>query len=283
MKYNPFSMHHWNLAHNRTLDLGPKAVIMGILNVTPDSFSDGGQYDHLDNAIAAARLMIEAGAAIIDIGGESTRPGATPIDAETEKSRILPVIRALKHESDVIISIDTYRAETARAAIGEGAHIVNDVWGLQKDPDMARTVAETGAGIVIMHTGRGREVLDDVIEDQSHFLDRSLAIADEAGIDSQAIVLDPGIGFAKGMAENIALLNRFEELQQFGYPLLVGTSRKRFLGTITGKDDATMRDVATAATSVVARMNGACLFRVHDVAINRDALQVADALLNEIG
>jgi dihydropteroate synthase len=283
MTFNPFTKHQWKLAHERQLDLGPDAVIMGILNVTPDSFSDGGRYDQLETAIEAARLMIKAGATIIDIGGESTRPGAVPIDAEEEKRRVLPIVRALKRHDDVVISIDTYRAETAHAAIGEGADIINDVWGLQKDPDMARTVADMGAGVVIMHSGRERDVLDDVIEDQKLFLNRALGIALDAGIAREAIVLDPGIGFAKGMAENIALLNRFEELQQFGYPLLIGTSRKRFLGAITGQEDSTRRDVATAATSVVARMKGAAIFRVHDVAINKDALQVADALLNQNG
>ncbi len=223
--------------------------------------------------------MINAGAAIIDIGGESTKPGAVAINGKTELQRVLPVIRALADETDVVISIDTYRADTARAAIEAGCHIVNDVWGLQKDPDMADVVANTGAGVVIMHTGRERDILDDVIEAQRLFLGKSLQIAKKAGISENSIVLDPGIGFAKGADDCLELLNRFEELHEFGYPLLVGASRKRFLGTVTGHENFADRDIATAATSIVARMKGAAIFRVHDVATNLDALKVADALL----
>ena len=269
----------WSLAHGRVLELGASSIIMGILNVTPDSFSDGGVNIDPEKAVSAAKKMIDAGAAIIDIGGESTKPGAIAVDSETELQRVLPVIRALAGQTDAILSIDTYRAETAQAAIDAGCHIVNDVWGLQKDPEMANVVASTNAGVVIMHTGREREVLDDVVEDQRLFLEKSLQSAKNAGISENSIVLDPGIGFAKGYDENMDLLNRFEELHEFGYPLLVGTSRKRFLGTITGRENALDRDIATAATSIVARMKGAAIFRVHDVATNVDALKVGDALL----
>ncbi len=279
MTINPFSARRWKLAHNRSVELGNKAVIMGVLNVTPDSFSDGGQNVQIKSAIANTCAMVAAGATIVDIGGESTRPGATPIDADTEISRVLPIIQALIRETDVALSIDTYHAKTASAAIEAGVHILNDVWGLQKDPDMAGVVADTGAGVVIMHSGRGRTVLDDVIEDQQFYLGRSIDIAGNADISEDAIVLDPGIGFAKGIEENLALLNRFDELHQFGLPLLVGTSRKRFLGAITNRENPLERDVATAATSVVARVKGAAVFRVHDVAVNSDALKVADALL----
>ncbi len=271
---------NWKLAHGRQLVLADQSVLMGILNVTPDSFSDGGRFVSVNQAIAAAGAMQKAGATIIDVGGESTRPGAETVVVEEEIDRVIPVVQALKDELNVLISIDTYRAETATAAISAGAHIINDVRGLQKDKDMASVVADTGAGVVIMHTGREREILDDVIDDQHLFLNHSLEIAARAGIDKSSIVLDPGIGFAKGLDENLALLNRFEELHQFGYPLLVGTSRKRFLGAITGQKVADERDVATAATSVVARMHGASIFRVHNVAANRDALMVADALLH---
>ena len=273
----------WSLAHGRILELGATSIIMGILNVTPDSFSDGGVNIDPEKAVSAAKKMIDAGAAIIDIGGESTKPGAVAVDSEIEQQRVLPVIRALSDKTDAILSIDTYRADTARQAIEAGCHIVNDVWGLQKDPEMAPemadVVASTNAGVVIMHTGREREVLDDVIEDQRFFLGKSLQIAENAGISKNSIVLDPGIGFAKGTEDCLELLNRFEELHEFGYPLLVGASRKRFLGAVTGHEAFTDRDIATAATSIVARMKGAAIFRVHDVAANLDALKVGDALL----
>ena len=269
----------WTLAHDRNLELGTTSIIMGILNVTPDSFSDGGLNIDPGKAVITAKEMINAGAAIIDIGGESTRPGAIVVDGEAELQRVLPVIDALAEQTDATLSIDTYRASTARAAIEAGCHMVNDVWGLQKDPDMADLVASTGAGVVIMHTGREREVLEDVVEDQRLFLTTSIQIAKKAGIGEKSIVLDPGVGFAKGADDCLELLNRFEELHEFGYPLLIGASRKRFLGAVTGRENFTDRDIATAATSIVARMKGAAVFRVHDVAANLDALNVADALL----
>jgi dihydropteroate synthase len=267
------------LAHGRSITLGRKALIMGILNVTPDSFSDGGLFSSVDAAVAAAKAMADAGAAIIDIGGESTRPGATPVDAAEEQRRVLPVIEALSGEAGLILSIDTWRAETARLAVSAGAHIVNDVWGLQREPEIARVAAQTGAGVVAMHTGRGREVLADPIADQLAWFERSLAVADAAGVERGRIVLDPGFGFAKETVEaNLSLISRFDALHGLGLPLLAGTSRKRFLGAISGRE-AAERDVATAATSVILRLAGASVFRVHDVAANRDALSVADALI----
>lgn len=271
-------MSRWNLAHKRYLDLGGSARIMGILNVTPDSFSDGGRFSGADSAIDAALAMAEAGADIVDVGGESTRPGADPVSGEDEQRRVLPVIEKLAAQSNVLISIDTWRAETARLAIAAGAHIINDVHGLQRDPGMAQAAAETGAGLVIMHTGRDRQKLPDVIADQNLFLGRSLELARAAGVGMDRIVLDPGFGFAKDTDENLALMARFAELKSFGLPLLAGVSRKRFLGAVTGRD-AQERDVATAAASAMLRLAGAAVFRVHDVAINRDALRLADAML----
>ncbi|MEI9421746.1 dihydropteroate synthase [Mesorhizobium sp. Cs1299R1N1] len=269
----------WQLAHERHLELGGKAVVVGILNVTPDSFSDGGLFDAPETALVQARRMIGEGAAIIDVGGESTRPGAAAISATEEQARILPVIEALARAGDVLISVDTYRAETARLAVAAGAHIVNDVWGLQREPDIARVAAETGAGLVIMHTGRDREKLPDVIADQLAFLGKSLEIGRGQGVADDQIVLDPGFGFAKETAEeNLDLMARFSELGALGFPLMAGTSRKRFIGTVTGRDAAD-RAAGTAATSVILRLKGAHLFRVHDVAINVDALAVADAML----
>ncbi|ESZ23903.1 dihydropteroate synthase [Mesorhizobium sp. L2C084A000] len=269
----------WQLAHGRHLDLGGKAVVVGILNVTPDSFSDGGQFDAPEKALAQARRMIGEGALVVDVGGESTRPGAAAVSASQEQDRILPVIEALAGVSEVLISVDTYRADTARLAVAAGAHIVNDVWGLQREPDIARVAADTGAGLVIMHTGRDRQKLPDVIADQLTFLRRSLEIVRQNGIADDRIVLDPGFGFAKETAEeNLDLMARFSELHALGLPLMAGTSRKRFIGTVTGRDAAD-RAVGTAATSVILRLQGADLFRVHDVAFNVDALALADAML----
>jgi dihydropteroate synthase len=282
MDCTPFEPRKWRLAHGRQIVLGPKAVIVGILNVTPDSFSDGGLFASAADAIAQARRMIAAGAAIVDVGGESTRPGGAPISAVEEQGRVLPVIEALAADGQALISIDTYREETARLAVAAGAHIVNDVWGLQREPAIAQVAAESGAGLVIMHTGRGRETLPDVIEDQLAFLGRSLETARSAGVPEAQIVLDPGFGFAKETAaENLDLMARFGEMHRLGLPLMAGTSRKRFIGAATGRPPSE-RAAGTAATSVILRLEGAALFRVHDVAINRDALAVTDAMLQRI-
>ena len=272
---------NWQLAHGRSLRLGHEGILMGILNVTPDSFSDGGRFDAVDRALEQARRMIAEGAAIIDIGGESTRPGADPVSAASEQERVLPVIRALSGKDGPVISVDTYRAQTARLAVEAGAHIVNDVWGLQREPAIARLAAETGAGLVIMHTGRERERLADVIADQRLFLERSLQIAAGAGVAAEQIMLDPGFGFAKDAHENFALMARFGELHALGYPLLAGTSRKRFVGHATGRE-GDGRDIGTAATTALLRVKGAAVIRVHDVAINRDAMRIADAMMAEM-
>ncbi|KTR06641.1 dihydropteroate synthase [Aureimonas ureilytica] len=270
----------WNLAHGRSLELGSQSVLMGILNVTPDSFSDGGAYrGDVSRAVDAALRMIEEGAAIIDVGGESTRPGAEPVEAEEERRRVLPVIEALASRSDCLISIDTYRSETARAAVQTGAHIVNDVWGAQRDPAIAEVAATTGAGLCLMHTGRERVRGSDAIADQFQFLETSLRIAADAGVSTAQIVLDPGFGFGKDAAENINLMMRLDELKAFGYPLLVGTSRKRFVRSTLGHGEADA-DVATAATSVLLRERGAAIFRVHRIGPNRDALAMVDAGLH---
>jgi dihydropteroate synthase len=267
----------WQLGHGRHLDFGPKSILMGILNVTPDSFSDGGDFASPERAIEQARRMIGEGAAIVDVGGEPTRPGAGVVSPREEQARILPVIEQLSSEGRALISVDTYRAETARLAVSAGAHIVNDVHGLQREPDIARVAAETGAGLVIMHTGRGREKLADVIADEFLFLNRSLEIARVAGVPDDRIVLDPGFAFAKDGTENLELMARFGELHGLGFPLLVGTSRKRLARHLVGETDEA-RDVGTAATSVILRLKGASIFRVHNVAVNRDALAFADAM-----
>ncbi|ATN34651.1 dihydropteroate synthase [Rhizobium sp. ACO-34A] len=270
---------HWHLAHERKLLLGEKGRLMAIVNVTPDSFSDGGRHFSVEKAVEHALSCLAEGADILDIGGESTRPGGDPVSVAEEQDRVVPVIERLAKETDALISIDTYRADTARAAVAAGAHIVNDVFGLQREPDIAEVAAKTGAGLCIMHTGRDRQKLADVVADQFAFLERSLEIAAAAGVAREAITLDPGFGFAKETAEeNFELMARLEEVSALGYPLLIGTSRKRFLGTATGREPAD-RDAATAATTALLRLKGASVFRVHNVAINRDALLVADAMM----
>ncbi|MEL6920527.1 MAG: dihydropteroate synthase [Pseudomonadota bacterium] len=255
---------------------------MGIINATPDSFSDGGVNDVPASAASNARSMVDAGAAIVDIGAESTRPGAAEIDAETELSRLVPVLEAVRSTTpDTLISVDTYRAVTADRALKGGADAINDVWGLQRDPDLARVVASHGAGVIIMHTSRDRDPLPDVIDDQTRFFETSLDIARKAGIPDNSIVLDPGFGFGKDAQINLALMARFDELHALGFPLLAGTSRKRFIGAVTGRV-ATDRDVGTAATTALLRAKGAAVFRVHNVAINADALRMADAIVSRV-
>lgn len=269
----------WSLAHGRSLDLGARGHLMGILNVTPDSFSDGGRFADAEAAVAAALDMVREGASIIDIGGESTRPDAEPVDAATEQRRVLPVIEALASRTDAILSIDTYRSETGRLAIEVGAHILNDVYGLMRDPALADLAAETGAGLCIMHTGRERRKLDDVIADQFAFFEQALAVAKGAGVPDDQIMLDPGFGFAKDERENLELLGRFGELGRLGRSWVVGTSRKRFIRASVKEVDGSFA-VATAATTALLRVAGASVFRVHDVAVNRDALLMADAMLS---
>ncbi|WP_297322027.1 dihydropteroate synthase [uncultured Bartonella sp.] len=269
----------WLIGDNREVSLAQSSVLMGILNVTPDSFSDGGEHTSLENAEHFADEMIGQGAQIIDIGGESTRPGFERVSPAEEQARVLPIIRQLDKRKLGLLSIDTYHAETARLALQAGAHIINDIWGLQKEPEMANLVAEKRAGIIIMHNSRERVVCADLIEDQKYFFDKSLTIAAKAGICNQSIVLDPGVGFGKDINDNLVLLKRARELTMFGFPLLAATSRKRFLGAITGHDEPKLRDVATSATSFLLRQAGFSIFRVHNVSVNRDALAVADAIL----
>ncbi|MEW7006700.1 dihydropteroate synthase [Lentilitoribacter sp. EG35] len=278
-----FRSRTWKVGHGRQLELGPKAILMGILNVTPDSFSDGGHFSNIDAALSQAEKMIGEGAHIIDVGGESTKPNGTAVTADIEQQRVIPVIEALAKNFDTLISIDTYRAETAELGVKAGAHIVNDVWGLRREEDIADVVARHNAGVCIMHTGRDRDKDDDVINDQKLWFRKSLEIATRASIADNAIILDPGFGFAKNVDENLELMLRFSELNQFEYPILAGASRKRFIGALVDRDpeniDIRSRDIGTSATSVLLRMQGASIFRVHDVGLNRDALAIADGLI----
>lgn len=278
-----FRPRRWALAHGGSLTLGPRGLLMGILNVTPDSFSDGGLLASIEDTATTAARMAEEGAAILDVGGESTRPGGDPVDAATEQQRVMPALKAVQAACPgTPLSIDTYRASTALMAVEAGAHIINDVWGLQREPDIALVAADTGAGLCIMHTGREREKLADVIEDQRVFFARSLEIAAKAGVGDDRIVLDPGFGFAKDPDENFGLMARFEALHELGYPILVGASRKRFIGHATGREAAD-RDVGTAAVTALMRAAGGAIFRVHNVAPNRDAVAIADAMIAAAG
>ncbi len=281
--FAPFQARIWQLAHNRSLVVGMPGRLMGVINATPDSFSDGGMFGAPEQVAAHAGKLVEQGAAIIDIGAESTKPGATAVDAQEESKRLMPALEAVFASlPDVLVSVDTYRAATAHAALSAGAHIVNDVWGLQREPDIARVASEFGAGLVIMHTNRERQALDDVIEDQKAYFERSLEIASKAGINDDQIVLDPGFGFGKETPEmNFELLARFDELLELGFPFLVGTSRKRFLGASIGLEPGE-RDQATAATTSLLRSRGVSIFRVHDVAANAEALRISDAMLAQL-
>ena len=278
---NAFAGSTWRLAHGRSVELGPRGVLMGILNVTPDSFSDGGRHVDVGTAVVAAVGMVAAGATIIDVGGESTRPGAEPVPSDVEIDRVVPVIAALAKRTDALISVDTYRAATARAAARAGAHIVNDVTGTLGDDGMIEAVLEEGVGLVLMHNARptfAAPLVGDPVQRLLSFRGDMMNVLERRGVARDRVVFDPGIGFGKEAAENLVLLKRLEELCDGFVPLLLGTSRKRFVGSVTGRENAAARDVGTAITTAFGRRAGAAVFRVHDVDSNRDALLMAEAL-----
>jgi dihydropteroate synthase len=256
--------------------------IMGVVNVTPDSFSDGGAFEDAAAAIAHGRRLAAEGAAIIDVGGESTRPGAEPVPAAEELRRVIPVVEGLAGVAR--ISIDTTKLAVAEAAVGAGASYVNDVSAFRHDPELAGLVADRGLECCLMHMlGEPRTMqqdprYDDVVDDVKAFLEQRMAAAVAAGVREERIQLDPGIGFGKTLEHNLELLRRLDELTELGRPLVIGTSRKSFLGRLTGRD-VTERVHATVATTVIAFERGASVFRVHDVAATADALAVAAATL----
>lgn len=255
----------------------PRALIMGIVNVTPDSFSDGGQFEDHSVAIRHGQALEREGADILDIGGESTRPGAAEVTAAEEARRVLPVIEALMAENPArMISIDTYKATTARAALERGARIVNDVWAL-RDSAMAGIVAEAGAGLVVMHNRHGIDPEIDIAADMERYFEHSLNIAARAGIPFNRIALDPGVGFGKTLEQNIAAIRALPRLKAFGCATLLGVSRKSFLGLITGKPVGE-RFAASIAADCFGLLVGADIIRVHDVAAHRDAACVIAAL-----
>lgn len=266
----------------RTFDLGERGVIMGILNVTPDSFSDGGNYINAETAVAHALQMIEEGAEIIDVGGESTRPGAAEVSSAEEIRRVVPVIKMLRERSETAISIDTSKAEVARAALEAGAEIINDVTALTSDPSMAAVAAESKAGVVLMHMhGTPRSMqkdprYEDVVLEVKDCLASRLVTAGKAGIEEERIAVDPGIGFGKTADHNWALIRELGVFAQWGRPVLLGVSRKSLLKDIAG-DDMSRRDAATAALTAIGRSKGARIFRVHEIAGNLAALRAAEA------
>ena len=267
---------------DKNIELGKKTLIMGILNVTPDSFSDGGRYNNLDSALEQAKKMIEDGADIIDIGGESTRPGHTQISVEEEIERVVPVIEMLSKELDIVISIDTYKYQVAEAALKAGAHIINDIWGLQYDNgEMAKLAADYNVPVIAMHNQNGTEYSEDIILSMRKFFERTYEISDKYGISRDNIILDPGIGFGKGIEENIEVMARLEELRDMGR-ILLGTSKKRFIGTILGGVPTDERVEGTAATTVIGIEKGVDIVRVHNVLENKRVALVADRIYRRL-
>ncbi len=262
-----------------TFDTDHHCYVMGILNVTPDSFSDGGKWNDMDRAMAHAAQMIEEGATIIDVGGESTRPGYTMISDEEEISRVVPVIRELKKRFDVAVSVDTYKSAVAKAAVEAGADMVNDIWGLKYDEKMAEVIANTGAACCLMHNRKEADYTDfmpDMLED----LKETVAIAKKAGIADDKICLDPGVGFGKTYENNLEAIHHVDQLLTLGYPVLLGTSRKSVIG-LTLDLPAPERMEGTVATSVIGVMKGCAFVRVHDVRENTRAIRMTEAVLGK--
>ena len=257
-------------------DVKNQTYIMGILNVTPDSFSDGGKFHGIDAALKRAEQMKREGAAILDIGGESTRPGYTPVSAEEEMERVLPVIIAIKQRLDIKISVDTYKSTVAKAAILEGADLINDIWGLKHDEDMASVIAQSQVACCLMHNRLDMEYknfMTDLLAD----LEESVGIAHKAGIARDKIILDPGVGFAKNYEQNIEVLRHLDKVKTLGYPVLLGASRKSVIG-LTLDLPSDKRLEGTLATTVAAVQMGYSFVRVHDIKENYRALQMAQAI-----
>ncbi|GAB6103305.1 dihydropteroate synthase [uncultured Blautia sp.] len=262
---------------NRDFDIKNKTYIMGILNVTPDSFSDGGKYNHLDAALFHAEEMLRDGADIIDIGGESTRPGHTVITDQEEISRVVPVIEAVKSRFDVPVSIDTYKGAVAEAALKAGADLVNDIWGFKHDKKVADLTAQYKAACCLMHN-RHKAVYDDFLSDLVKDMEECIKIAREAGVSDDRIILDPGVGFGKTYEMNLEAIHHVDVLHQLGFPILLGTSRKSVIG-LTLDLPADQRVEGTVATTVIGVMKGCAFVRVHDIKENKRAIQMTEAIL----
>lgn len=262
---------------SREFDVKNKTYIMGILNVTPDSFSDGGKYNQMDAALRHAQRMIQEGADILDIGGESTRPGYTVISDEEEIARVVPVIEAVRSRFDVPVSVDTYKGKVAEAALIAGADLVNDIWGFKHDCKVAEVTAQYGAACCLMHNRR-EAVYRDFLEDMITDLEESINIARKAGVSENKIMLDPGIGFAKTYEMNLAAIHHVDVLHRLGFPILLGTSRKSVIG-LTLDVPASERVEGTLATTVIGVMKGCAFVRVHDVKENKRVIQMTEAVL----
>lgn len=262
---------------NKSFDTAEHTYIMGILNVTPDSFSDGGKWNTLDEALGRAEQMVKDGADIVDIGGESTRPGHEQITEEEEIQRVVPVIEAVKARIDVPVSVDTYKSRVAEAALKAGADLVNDIWGLKYDSRMAALIAETGAACCLMHNKEKAEY-EEFYQDMLRETEACVKIAREAGIPDNKIILDPGIGFGKTYEMNLETLHYMERFHTFGYPMLLGTSRKSVIG-LTLNLPADQREEGTLVTTVMAVMKKYAFVRVHDVKANKRAIQMAETIL----
>ena len=262
---------------NKEFKLNEKPYVMGILNVTPDSFSDGGTHNKFDDALYATEQMINDGADIIDVGGESTRPGYTLISDEEEIGRVVPVIEAIRERFDTVISLDTYKAGVAEAGIRAGADLINDIWGLKADKKMAEVIAKAKLPSCLMHN---RETMDynNFLEDVVSDLQETLNIAKKAGISKDTIILDPGVGFAKNYEQNLAITNHLEVLDTLGCPVLLGTSRKSMIG-LTLDLPSDQREEGTMVTTVWAVQKGCMFVRVHNVQANVRAIKMAEALL----
>lgn len=273
----------------RQLDLSLRGAIVGIVNVTPDSFSDGGAFLDPSAACEQGLKVLEQGASLLDVGGESTRPGSLPVSAEEELRRVVPVVKALRARTDAPISIDTSKAAVAEACLSEGADIINDVTALEGDPRMGKVVARSGAGLILMHMQGTPETMqedpsypqDDVVGEVAKYLSARREAALGYGVDSAAIIIDPGLGFGKTVAHNLALIRGIPQLIKIGSPILLGHSRKSFLGKITGGEKQSASEdrlAAGLAVTALARSLGASLFRVHEVRPHLDALRVTEAL-----
>jgi dihydropteroate synthase len=254
-------------------------VLMGILNLTPDSFSDGGSYKSDDEAIARALAMKTEGAAVIDVGAESTRPGATPLSEDEELGRLAPILARICDALTVAVSIDTYTSAVARSAAEAGVSVINDILGLQGEPDMAKVVADTGCAVIVMHNRDAVDPQIDIIRDILRFFERSLQIAQRAGIPDRHVILDPGFGFGKTMEQNYAILAHLGAFSELGRPILAGLSRKRMIGHVLAAETDS-RLIGTVCANVLALVAGARVLRVHDVADHADALRVFAAMGN---
>ena len=268
---------------SKEIILGERTLVMGILNVTPDSFSDGGRYNNLDSAMKQAERLISEGADIIDVGGESTRPGHTQITSEEEISRVVPVIEKISKNLDTIISIDTYKYDVAKEAIKVGANIINDIWGLQYDKgEMAELVKKSNLPLIAMHNQNDEVYNKDIMLVLREFFEKTFKIADKYGIDRDTIILDPGLGFGKNVEQNIEVLSRLNELKDMGF-ILLGASKKRFIGKLLNDLPFDERVEGTVATTVIGIEKGVDIVRVHNVLENKRACLVADGVYRKRG